>query len=94
MEKNKTIIFKGFTDVFAVNWVATSLIGAKENAKRVTAPIKAMIQYVPSLIFPTLTVGKNKIDRVISRNVVTDITMVGIINANACYYPPFYSKVL
>lgn len=44
IEKNKTMILSGFTDVLFVNWENTSLIGAKENAKRVIAPINAMIQ--------------------------------------------------
>ena len=79
IEKNKTIIFNGLTDELLVIWLNTSFIGAKENTKSIVAPINAMIQYVPTLIFPILIDGKNKIDNVMSRNVVIEITMVGII---------------
>ena len=73
------MIFKGLTVVLLVNSLKTSLIGANENAKRTIAPTRAIIQYVPNLTFPIFTIGKNKIERVINVNVMSEITMVGII---------------
>ena len=79
IEKNKTRILIGLTVVLFIICSQTSLIGAKENANNKEAPITAIIQYVPILIFPILIVGKNKIEAVILMNVITEIIMVGII---------------
>ena len=79
IEKKRIMIFKGLTVVLLVSSLKTSLIGAKENAKRMTAPVRAIIQYVPNLTFPIFKTGKNKIERVISVNVMSEIIMVGII---------------
>ena len=94
IEKNKTMILSGLTVVLLTNSFPTSLIGANENAKRIIAPIRAMIQYVPNLIFPILKVGKNRIEQVISRNVTQEIIIVGIIKTHKTYYAPFCKKVI
>ena len=79
IEKNNMMILSGLTEFLLVNWLNTSFIGANENDKSRTAPSRAINQYVLNLIFPSLIVGKNKIDRVINMNVITEITIVGII---------------
>ena len=61
------------------NCFPTSPIGASPNAKRKIAPTRAIIQYVPTLIFPIFKFGKNKIDKVINTNVIEAISIVGII---------------
>lgn len=40
-------------------------------------------------IFPSLISGKKSIDRVTSKNVIAEITIVGIIKSNR-YYLPFH----
>jgi hypothetical protein len=44
MEKKRINIFKGLIDEEEVNWLYTSLIGENEKLKRITAPIRAIIQ--------------------------------------------------
>ena len=87
IEKNKAKILRGLMLLEAVNWLNTSFIGAKEKANNITAPNKAIIQYVSSLIFPILICGKNMIDRVINRNVIIEIIKVAIIKPNINYLP-------
>ena len=77
------MILSGFTLVLLVNCLKTSPIGANENAKRMIAPTRAIIQYVPSLTLPILMDGKNNIDRVMSKNVIMEIMSVVIINAQS-----------
>ena len=79
IEKKRTSIFKGLIALLLINWFPTSLIGAKENAKRMMAPIRAIIQYVSNLIFPILICGKNGIDKITDINVIEAIIIVGII---------------
>ena len=80
IEKNKTMIFNGFIDVFDVNWFQTSLIGAYPCAINKIAPNKATMQYVDKVIFPILIFGKKRIERVTKTNVIKQIISVGIIH--------------
>ena len=85
IEKNNIIIFIGLTAELFVNWLNTSLIGAKEQIIKMAAPNNAIIQYVPNLIFPILIVGNTKSDTVINMNVVIEIIIVGIIRHERYY---------
>ena len=79
IEKNKTKILSGLIFESAVNSLKTSSAGEKENANNITAPIRAIIQYVFMLIFPILIFGNKNNDMMIVTNVTLEITMVGII---------------
>ena len=79
IEKNKTNIFNGLIDALLVNCFPTSWMGAKENAKRIMAPNKAIIQYVSNFTLPILMCGNNRIDKMTNINVVIEIIIVGII---------------
>ena len=57
------------------------------------APIKAITQYVPILIFPILIEGKNSMEAVIVRNVIEEIIIVGIIKTQPLLSALFIKSV-
>ncbi len=79
IEKNKTNIFSGLIAALLVQESPISLIGHKVVATKITAPNKAISQYVSKENFPNLSLGKNNVDRVIPKNVITEMTIVAII---------------
>ena len=81
IEKNKTNILSGLIAALLVQEAPISLIGHKVVITKITAPNKAMSQYVSKVIFPNLSLGKNRVDNVIPRNVITEIMIVAIIQA-------------
>ena len=80
IEKNKTMIFKGFTGDLLVNWAQISVTGDRLVTIKITAQVKAIIQYVCNLILPILILGKNSSDMVMDMKVITEIIIVGIIS--------------
>ena len=79
IEKNKTNILSGLIAALLVQELPISLIGHKVVATKITAPNKAISQYVSKENFPNLSLGKNNVDRVIPKNVITEMTIVAII---------------
>ena len=72
-----------------VNWLFLALETANEARylhswaiTKISAPIIATIQYVSKVIFPSLILGKNRVDNVIPRNVITLMTIVAIIQVS------------
>ena len=79
IEKNKTNIFSGLIAALLVQEFLICSIGHNWGITKISAPIRATIQYVSKVIFPDLILGKNRVDNVIPRNVITLITIVAII---------------
>ena len=81
IEKNRINILSGLIAALLVQEAPISLIGHKVVITKITAPNKAMSQYVSRVIFPNLSLGKNRVDNVIPKNVITEIMIVAIIQA-------------
>ena len=88
IEKNKTNIFNGLTDVLLVQEEITWSIGHSVEATKMIAPRRAISQYVSIFMCLILICGNSNIDRVIPTNVKPLITIVQIIITNE-YYGPF-----
>ena len=86
MEKNNTRILRGLISESLVNSFITSSRGTKEKHKRIRATIKAIIQYVSKTALLILIWGNNKIESVIPKNDVAEITSVGIIPKQLCSF--------
>ena len=69
-----------------VNSLTTSSNGTKENTKSTIATIKAIIQYVSKTALLILICGNKRMDRVIPKNDVAEITSVGIIPKQLCSF--------
>ena len=82
IEKNKTNIFSGLIAALLVQEFLISPIGHNCAMTKISAPIIATIQYVSKVIFPNLILGKNRVDNVIPRNVITLMTIVAIIQVS------------
>ena len=92
IEKKRANILMGLMLFGAVSCLNVSWIVASEEAVNTTAPIKAIIQYVPSLILPNFILGKKMIDKVTKTKVMIEIIKVASIRTSHDY-PLIYAKV-
>ena len=90
IEKNNISILIGLTALLLVQEEVISSIGHKVAATKITAPKRAISQYVSIVMCLILMCGKNSIDRVIPKNVSPQIIIVAIIFTNE-YHSLFIS---
>ena len=86
IEKNNTSIFKGLISESLVSSLITSSSGTKEKQRSTKATTKAIILYVSKTALLILICGNKRIDNVIPKNDVAEITSVGIIPKQLCSF--------
>ena len=85
MDRNSARILSGFIAVSAISALPTvsSLVDAHANT--ITAPKSVISQYVSSLTFPSLSLGKNSIASIITTHVIEHKT-IGSTIASLCVF--------